>query len=69
MDNPNYPDPLRHLDKPTILIILIDILSIRMILDFPCDYFGYPIDYSDSIGDFTNYCGDYFDPPGNYPKS
>ena len=50
MDNPNYPDPLCHLDKLTILIILVGILSIRTILDLsyhPCDYFDYPIDYHD----------------------
>ena len=47
MDNPNYPDPLRHLDRLTILITLIYILSIRTILGLtyhPFNYFDYPID-------------------------
>ena len=47
MENPNYPDPLRHLDRLTILITLIYILSIRTILGLtyhPFNYFDYPID-------------------------
>ena len=58
MGNPNYPDPLRHLDKLTILIILIDKVSIQTILDLSyhlCDYFDYPIDYPDSYGENPNY--------------
>ena len=53
MDNPNYPDPLCHLAKLTILIILIDTLSIQTILDlsfYPHDSFDYP----DSNGDYPN---------------
>ena len=66
METPKYPDPFRHLDKLTILIILIDILSIRTISDrsyYPRDYFDNP----DSYGEYPNQYGDYIDPPGNYP--